>query len=104
MNTAFWLDRDCLEDLCIGERIILQLILKKYVGRAWTGFIWLRTETNDEHSNDLQISYSVDNFLTIPGLVTFSRGTLLHENFLCEVLTMVGIRTMLLWDHIPRQL
>ena len=84
INTAFWLEnlteRDCLEDLCIGKRI-LQLILKKYVGRSWTGFIWLRTETNDEHSNDLQISYSVDNFLTISGPVTFSRGTLLHENF-----------------------
>jgi len=65
----------------MGERIMLQSIFKKYVGRAWTGFIWLGTETNDEHSNDLQISYNVDNFLTISGPVIFSRGTLLHETF-----------------------
>jgi hypothetical protein len=83
MNAGFWLEnlteRDCFEDLGLDGRIILKLILKKYVGRAWTGFIWLRTETNGEHSNDLQITYGVGNFLTISGPVIFSRGTVLHE-------------------------
>jgi hypothetical protein len=68
-------ERDCLYDLGIDGSIILELILKKYVGRAWN---WLRTKTNDEHSNDPQISYSIGNFLTICGPAIFSRVTLLH--------------------------
>jgi hypothetical protein len=31
-----------LEDLAIGERIILKYILKKLNERLWTGLIWLR--------------------------------------------------------------
>jgi hypothetical protein len=30
------------EDLCVDGRIILELILRKYSGKAWTGFNWLR--------------------------------------------------------------
>jgi len=30
-----------LEDLGIGEKIILESILKELVGRAWSGLIWL---------------------------------------------------------------
>jgi hypothetical protein len=33
------------EDLGIGGRTILKRILKKYSGRVWTGFIWLRIGT-----------------------------------------------------------
>jgi hypothetical protein len=36
---------DCLEDLVIDGRIILQLILQKQDGKLWTGFIWLRIGT-----------------------------------------------------------
>jgi hypothetical protein len=33
---------DCLEDLGVDGRIILEWILNKLVGRTWTGLIWLR--------------------------------------------------------------
>jgi hypothetical protein len=36
-----------LEDLGIDERVILKLILKKWIWRAWTEFIWLRIGESD---------------------------------------------------------
>jgi hypothetical protein len=35
-----------LEDTVIDSRIILEWILKKSVGRTWTGLIWLRIGTS----------------------------------------------------------
>jgi hypothetical protein len=35
-------ERDHLEDLVSDVWIILKWILKKYNGRTWTGFVWLR--------------------------------------------------------------
>jgi hypothetical protein len=35
-------EKDNLEGTGVDERIILKWILKKYDGRVWTGFIWLR--------------------------------------------------------------
>jgi hypothetical protein len=35
-----------MEDVGIGGRIILKLILEKWAGRMWTGFIWLRIGTS----------------------------------------------------------
>jgi hypothetical protein len=40
-------ERDHQDDLSIHEVIKLKWILKKWDGRAWTGLIWLRTETKD---------------------------------------------------------
>jgi hypothetical protein len=40
--------RDHLEDLCIDERIIFELILNKYGTRVWAGFFWLRIGTSDQ--------------------------------------------------------
>jgi hypothetical protein len=43
MHTLFWLQnlkgRDHFEDIEVNERIILEWILGKYVGKLWTGFI-----------------------------------------------------------------
>jgi hypothetical protein len=49
MPTIFYLKnlkgQDHLEDLGIYEKIILEWILRKYSGKVWTGFIWLRIGT-----------------------------------------------------------
>jgi hypothetical protein len=34
-----------LEDLIVGRRIILKMIIKKKDGEAWTGLMWLRIGT-----------------------------------------------------------
>jgi hypothetical protein len=39
-------ERDNLEDIGIYRRMILKCIIKKWDGRVWTGFIWLRMGTN----------------------------------------------------------
>jgi hypothetical protein len=40
--------RNFFKDVGIDRRIILKRFLKKYNGRAWTGFIWLRIGTSDD--------------------------------------------------------
>jgi hypothetical protein len=35
-----------VEDVGIGEGTILKLILMKYNGGVWTGFIWIRMGAN----------------------------------------------------------
>jgi hypothetical protein len=40
-----------LEDIGIGRWIILKLIIKKYGGKMWTEFIWLRIGCC-EHGNE----------------------------------------------------
>jgi hypothetical protein len=49
MGTSFWLGRlkgrDNSEDLGVDGRIILKWILREYVRRMWTRFIWLKIET-----------------------------------------------------------
>jgi hypothetical protein len=46
MHTVFWLEnlkgRDHSEDIEVDGRIILEWILGKKGGNAWTEFIWLR--------------------------------------------------------------
>jgi hypothetical protein len=46
MHAGFWWEnlreRDTLEDLGVGGRIILKWILKKCDGMAWTGSMWAR--------------------------------------------------------------
>jgi hypothetical protein len=38
--------RDHFEDLGIDWMIVLKWMLGEQVGRVWSGFIWLRIETN----------------------------------------------------------
>jgi hypothetical protein len=40
-------ERHHLEDPGVDGRIILKFVSEKSVGRAWTGFIWLRTVAID---------------------------------------------------------
>jgi hypothetical protein len=46
MHRRYWWgnlkERDHLEDVGVGRRIILKVILKKWDGRTWIGFLWLR--------------------------------------------------------------
>jgi len=35
-------ERNDLEDLAVGERIILKEILKEFAVRTWTALVWLR--------------------------------------------------------------
>jgi hypothetical protein len=50
IHTEFWLgnpkESDHLKDLDIKRAIILKLMLKKWDGRVWTVFIWIRVRTN----------------------------------------------------------
>jgi hypothetical protein len=41
-----------LEDLAVGERIILKYSLKKLTERLWTGLIWLRIGISSGFCNE----------------------------------------------------
>jgi hypothetical protein len=60
MHVGFWWEsqkeRDHYENLHVGGRIVLQLILVREYGVVWTGLIWLQIATSGcccEHGNDL---------------------------------------------------
>jgi hypothetical protein len=50
MQTKFWSETlkgsDDSKDLDVAGRIILEMILGKWGGKFWTGFIWLRIGTS----------------------------------------------------------
>jgi len=50
MHSRLWWgdlrERDHLEHLGLDVRMILKWIFKKWNGEAWTGWIWLRVETD----------------------------------------------------------
>jgi hypothetical protein len=50
--TVFWWVsvrvRDHLKDPNADGRLLLERIVKKSVGKAWIGFMWLRTGTSGE--------------------------------------------------------
>jgi hypothetical protein len=50
MHTKFWSEnlhgKHHVEELGVGECIILEWILGKQDGNVWTGFIWLRKENS----------------------------------------------------------
>jgi len=49
MPTGFWWadlkKRNCLEELGVDGGVALNYILKKWDGKAWNGFIWIRVGT-----------------------------------------------------------
>jgi hypothetical protein len=51
MHTIFYLEtlqgRDHLEYLSVDWKIILECMIGKYDRKVWTGYVWLRIETND---------------------------------------------------------
>ena len=51
VNTGFWWGnlrgKPHLDDLDLHWKIVLNFILRKSDGRAWSGLIWLRIETRD---------------------------------------------------------
>jgi hypothetical protein len=77
------MERDWEEDLDTGRRIILKLILKKYDGVVWTGFIWLRLGTGGGGAlvstvMNLWVPSNVGKFLGSCTTGDFSRTTQLH--------------------------
>jgi hypothetical protein len=50
-DTGFWwgdlMERAHFEELGVDRRIILIWIFKKWDGKVWTGWLWLRIETCD---------------------------------------------------------
>jgi len=42
-------ERDHLEDACVHGKIPFRWILGKWVGREWTGLMWLRTGRGGRH-------------------------------------------------------
>ena len=50
MHTKLWWGNlkeiDQVKNLGVDEKLLFKCVLKKEVGREWTGFIWLRIGTN----------------------------------------------------------